>query len=434
MSSERTATAVSCWGLGKLYRLGQQSGSYGRLTESLSNFARAPLRRRRPLTPPDLLWALRDVSFDVTEGEVVGVVGRNGAGKTTLLKLLSRITEPTTGRAVLGGRVAALLEVGTGFHPELSGRENIFLNGAILGMRKKEIERKFDEIVEFAEIERFIDTPVKRYSSGMYVRLAFAVAAHLEPEILIVDEVLAVGDGAFQRKCLGKMDDVARSGRTVLFVSHNMQAVKFLCTRAIHLAHGELVRDGDADSVVDAYLAETADSESERVWEPGEGPGDEHARLIALRIIADGATADHASSSRPIVVELELDVGTVHSALKAGFDLTTSDGTLVMRSFHSDAAEEERATIVPGRNVLRCTIPAELLNGGRFTVTPRVTLHFLKWIVNDDRYGVHFDVLFDHGRSPFFTAGQHPGPISPMLPWTSSVDAGLLDAANRSSP
>ncbi len=203
----------------------------------------------------DVIWALRDVSFEVKRGEVVGIIGRNGAGKSTLLKILSRITEPTTGAVDLYGRVASLLEVGTGFHPELTGRENIFLNGAILGMRKAEIEKKFDEIVAFAEVEKFIDTPVKRYSSGMYVRLAFAVAAHLEPEILLVDEVLAVGDAAFQKKCLGKMGDVAREGRTVLFVSHNTVAMKLLCTRALWFNEGQILQDADAHNVVGNYLA-----------------------------------------------------------------------------------------------------------------------------------------------------------------------------------
>ena len=218
----------------KQYRIGTREVAYETLRESIMEAARSPLkrlRRRNGESSNDTIWALEDVSFEVTPGEVVGIVGRNGAGKSTLLKILSRITEPTSGRIELYGRVASLLEVGTGFHPELTGRENIFLNGAILGMKKAEIDRKFDQIVDFAEIERFIDTPVKRYSTGMYMRLAFAVAAHLEPEILLIDEVLAVGDAAFQKKCLGKLGNVAKGGRTVLFVSHNLQAVADLCSR-----------------------------------------------------------------------------------------------------------------------------------------------------------------------------------------------------------
>lgn len=245
--------------LGKAYRLGLKEERYPTFREAMVGAARAPFRRFRHLSqrlPDDeAFWALQDVSFDVQSGDVVGIIGRNGAGKSTLLKILSRITEPTTGRAVLRGRVASLLEVGTGFHPELTGRENIYLNGSILGMKKAEIDRKFDEIVRFAEVERFLDTPAKRYSSGMYVRLAFAVAAHLEPEILIVDEVLAVGDAEFQQKCLGKIRDVARQdGRTVVFVSHNMGAVRTLCATCIRIDQGRLVAYGAVDDVVGEYL------------------------------------------------------------------------------------------------------------------------------------------------------------------------------------
>ena len=241
--------AIRVENLGKQYRIGQYETAYKNLRESIMNlFAR---RDRNPET----IWAIKDVSFEVKPGEVVGIIGRNGAGKSTLLKILTRITEPTEGHAELHGRVGSLLEVGTGFHPELTGRENIFLNGAILGMKKTEIKRKFDEILAFAEIEKFIDTPVKRYSSGMYVRLAFAVAAHLEPEILLVDEVLAVGDFAFQKKCLGKMGNVAKEGRTVLFISHNMAAIENLCPRVIVLEEGRMGFDGKTESAVVHYLA-----------------------------------------------------------------------------------------------------------------------------------------------------------------------------------
>jgi ABC-type polysaccharide/polyol phosphate transport system ATPase subunit len=244
--------------LSKLFQLTQLRQRHNTLRDALMDSLAAPKRwvsRKQPVVsePDELLWALQDVSFEVKQGEVIGIIGRNGAGKSTLLKILSRITEPTEGRAIIHGRVGSLLEVGTGFHPELSGRENIYLNGAILGMHRTEIERKFDEIVAFAEVERFLDTPVKRYSSGMYVRLAFAVAAHLEPEVLVVDEVLAVGDAAFQKKCLGKMSDVAQQGRTVLFVSHNMNAVQRLCPRAILLERGRLLADGPSDEIITRY-------------------------------------------------------------------------------------------------------------------------------------------------------------------------------------
>ncbi len=255
-------TVIRVENLGKKYIIGHQANGHRTLRDVLTDaisfrsFRNQKSEIRNLKSEP--FWALRDVSFEVAQGEVVGIIGRNGAGKSTLLKILSRITEPTTGRVRIRGRVASLLEVGTGFHPELTGRENVFLNGAILGMTREEIKRKFDEIVAFAEVEKFLDTPVKRYSSGMYVRLAFAVAAHLEPEILIVDEVLAVGDEAFQKKCLGKMDQVAQQGRTVFFVSHNMPSIKRLCTSVILLSNGRLVRRGSADSVVGEYLRENA--------------------------------------------------------------------------------------------------------------------------------------------------------------------------------
>src|SRR5689334_23491071 len=243
-------------GLGKQYRLGATTRQYQTLRDSLARAARKPLDLLRANGQSDMFWALRDVDFEVAPGEVMGIIGRNGAGKSTLLKILSRITEPTTGRAELYGRVASLLEVGTGFHPELTGRENIYLNGAILGMTRPEIQRKFDEIVAFAELEKFLDTPVKRYSSGMYMRLAFSVAAHLDPEILVVDEVLAVGDAVFQKKCLGRMRDISTEGRTVLFVSHNMAAIRSLCSRSILLSGGRKVFDGAANECVDRYLAD----------------------------------------------------------------------------------------------------------------------------------------------------------------------------------
>jgi lipopolysaccharide transport system ATP-binding protein len=258
--------------LGKRYELPTTSAgeatsvqSYKRLSESLTNWVGNLFQRSAKLQKKEDFWALSNVSFSVQQGEVIGIIGRNGAGKSTLLKLLSRITEPTEGRIELNGRVASLLEVGTGFHPELTGRENIFLNGAILGMTRADIQAKFDQIVAFAEVEKFLDTPVKRYSSGMYVRLAFSVAAHLEPDILIIDEVLAVGDSAFQQKCLGRMSDVARSGRTILFVSHNLAAVRSLCSRVIYLQDGHLVCDDQTEVVLQRYLTSTA-SEAHSAW------------------------------------------------------------------------------------------------------------------------------------------------------------------------
>jgi len=278
-------------GVSKRYRLG--AAVNGRLTETLSDaFARTVARSRRgsEQSAKRTLWALRDVSLEVREGEVVGIIGRNGAGKSTLLKILSRITEPTEGYAELRGRVGSLLEVGSGFHPDLTGTENVYLYGAVLGMRRREVASKFDEIVAFADVERFLDTPVKRYSSGMYMRLAFSVAAHLEPEILIVDEVLAVGDVAFQKKCLGKMEDVATDGRTVLFVSHNLAAVSSLCERAYLLEQGRIALEGPAPEVVRSFLEGTRVSEGVPLAERADRGGDGSIRLTSLEIAdADGA-------------------------------------------------------------------------------------------------------------------------------------------------
>src|SRR6266516_3718458 len=268
--------------LSKEYRIGGSKAPCSTAREALMNTISSPFRalRRAGNDATSTIWALKDVSFEVRPGEVVGIIGRNGAGKSTLLKILSRITEPTTGKIELYGRVGSLLEVGTGFHAELSGRENIFLNGSILGMKRSEIARQFDEIVAFAEIEKFIDTPVKYYSSGMYVRLAFAVAAHLQQEILIVDEVLAVGDAAFRKKCMGKMSEVARDGRTVIFVSHNMAAVQSLCSRVMWLDQGRVVREGAPAAVIREYLKSVVTTMHQRQWDdPATAPGNEKVRL-----------------------------------------------------------------------------------------------------------------------------------------------------------
>src|SRR5687768_12086954 len=288
--------AIEVVGLGKEYHIGGPQKSYYRLTDQLVDMATAPFRRARKLLRgqasgaaelDQAIWAVKDVSFQIKAGEVVGIIGRNGAGKSTLLKILSGITDPTKGYADIYGRVGSLLEVGTGFHPELTGRENIFLNGAILGMRRAEIERKLDEIVAFAEIDKFLDTPVKHYSSGMYVRLAFSVAAHLEPEILLVDEVLAVGDMAFQRKCLGKMDDVAHEGRTVLFVSHNMGLLQTLCERGIFLHQGTVFADGTITEAVDAYLQTLEQARSQDLSKRTDRKGQGHARLLGAEVVND---------------------------------------------------------------------------------------------------------------------------------------------------
>src|SRR5262245_30224802 len=266
----------------------------------------APFQRRKREIAE--VWALRDVTFEVPRGEVLGVVGRNGAGKSTLLKLLSRITPPTEGRAEIHGHVGSLLEVGTGFHPELTGRENVYLSGAILGMRRRDIDRRFDEIVAFAEVERFLDTPVKRYSSGMYLRLAFSVAAHLEPEVLLVDEVLAVGDAGFQKKCLGRMREDALRGRTVLFVSHNMAAVSQLCSRALWIDAGRVQRDGAPQPTVEAYVADAHEPLAERRWSRSEAPGDDRVRLLAARVLQRDESTAVVSINEPLKIEMEFEV------------------------------------------------------------------------------------------------------------------------------
>lgn len=301
---------ISVQNLGKSYKLGLEAEKYPTFREAIVGAVKAPFRNLRDLSErasgEELFWAAKDISFDVYRGEVIGIIGRNGAGKSTLLKMLSRITEPTEGRIVMRGRVASLLEVGTGFHPELSGRENIFLNGSILGMRKVEIQRKFDEIVAFSEVEKFLDTPVKRYSSGMYVRLAFAVAAHLEPEILIVDEVLAVGDAEFQKKCLGKMQDVARGeGRTVIFVSHNMSAVQRLCSRGLLMRQGRMIKDGPVNDVVNEYLAMlTRTAETAFDADSPDRQGNGAVRFIGARALnEEGQPAKSLIAGKPAAFE-----------------------------------------------------------------------------------------------------------------------------------
>ncbi len=318
------------------------------------------------------IWALREVSFDVEQGQVLGIIGRNGAGKSTLLKILSRITAPTSGLIKVKGRVASLLEVGTGFHPELTGRENIYLNGAILGMNQKEIDRKFDEIVAFSEVGQFIDTPVKRYSSGMYVRLAFAVAAHLEPEILVVDEVLAVGDAEFQRKCLGKMSDVARAGRTVLFVSHNMSAILRLTEETIVLDRGKLVLYTDSPKAVDYYMSSGFAQIGERHWFDDEIPASAAPfRPIALRICdAKRRVVETVRSTEPLIIEVQYRLDAPVTGLRVGLYLQTARGELVFTSFDTDDATqfETHSTRQSGAYISRCVIPADFLNEGRYVL------------------------------------------------------------------
>lgn len=352
--------------LSKRYHIGAREARYVTLRESLSEFARSPLKRLRPNGAKNgaTIWALDDVSFEVGRGEVVGIIGRNGAGKSTLLKVLSRITEPTTGCVKLYGRVGSLLEVGTGFHPELTGRENIYLNGAILGMKRREIETKFDEMVSFAEVEKFIDTPVKHYSSGMYLRLAFAVAAHLEPEILLVDEVLAVGDSVFQKKCLGKMGDVAKQGRTVLFVSHNMGAITRLCERSLWLDQGKVVIDGASGEVVNRYHAQylTACPEWKR---PDADDADKDFSFLSVALKNGGdRPIGFFDGDEPISVEINYVVRRPLAGCQIATRIYNSDGVAVFTTSDADDTGASALPKEPGRYTASFVIPESFLAPG----------------------------------------------------------------------
>jgi lipopolysaccharide transport system ATP-binding protein len=402
--------AIRAEGLSKLYRLGARE-RYRTLRDTLTDTLTAPFRRRSARTgssdSPETFWALKDVSFEVKHGEVIGIIGRNGAGKSTLLKILSRITEPTCGEARIHGRIASLLEVGTGFHPELSGRDNIYLNGAILGMKKAEIRRKFDEIVAFAEVEKFIDTPVKHYSSGMYVRLAFAVAAHLETEILIVDEVLAVGDATFQTKCLGRMSEVASQGRTVLFVSHNMTALKALCTRAIFLSKGEVRTDGLPHLVVSQYLCADATAMVDRAWTDADpATGNDSARLHSARIIAHNP--HHITVADPLDIELTFSNFVSGASLNVTLHIHTLEGVCVL------ATASPVHTMRTGRITMRCRIPENLLNDGGYRIQILVVRNMSVIVLNCSDA-----LLFEVHDSPRLIAwyGKWPGVIRPELQW-----------------
>jgi len=362
-------------GLGKRYKIGSPAMNYRTLRETFVDVLQMPaqlLRQKSANNSNNTIWALRDISFEVRQGQVLGVIGRNGAGKSTLLKILSRVTDPSEGLGEIRGRVGSLLEVGTGFHPELTGRENILLNGAILGMRRSEIERKFDEIVEFSEVGPFIDTPVKRYSSGMYLRLAFAVAAHLEPEILVVDEVLAVGDAEFQRKCLGKMSDVAQQGRTVLFVSHNMSAILRLTQEAIVIEKGRLGLRAPTPQAVDYYLSQGYSQEGQRIWEPDEVPPESapFCPTVIRLCNPQGKIVDTVRSVEAATIEFEYELQAPITGLRIGVYLLSTRGEYIFTSFDTDEADryEKMGTRPAGRYISRCTIPADFLNEGRFVI------------------------------------------------------------------
>ena len=405
--------AIQIHGLSKRYLVNHecQRGGYRTLRESLVNFAAAPYRRLRGESRRSIeeFWALRDVSFEVPQGEVVGIIGRNGAGKSTLLKVLSRITKPTKGRVVIDGRVGSLLEVGTGFHPELTGRENIYLNGSIMGMTKREIGRKFDEIVDFAEIEQFLDTPVKRYSSGMYVRLAFAVAANMESEVLIVDEVLAVGDTAFQRKCLGKMEDVVHQGRTALFVSHNMAAVRSLCTQAVVLESGHVKEMGDVASCVDAYFGDQQSRRAAAVSFPVSTSKSAQITRIELRNQNHALTSDFHYGDE-ITVRVCFRSGIPTQSARLGLVLSSSSGDRLLNANMHYLPHEPPARA--GREgTIDCALGAVPLMAGEYFVSLWFGVQGAETEVLHDAIG-----LAVHERDPWGT-GKLPPRQASLLWW-----------------
>jgi len=412
------SSIISVENLSKKYIIGhQQQERYSSLRDMLAGGAKKVMNKlaARPGSETgdpshEEFWALKDVNFEIQQGDRVGIIGRNGAGKSTLLKILSRITEPTSGRVKIKGRVASLLEVGTGFHPELTGRENIYLNGAILGMSKAEIKRKFDEIVAFAEVEKFLDTPVKRYSSGMYVRLAFAVAAHLEPEILIVDEVLAVGDAQFQKKCMGKMQEVGTEGRTVLFVSHNMAAIKTLCTKAISLYDGQIDNFGRSAVVIEEYLNRGLHNKTEQIWSHHEmAPGNENIRLSSLRVVSENIDEDHFTIRTPLRIEFTYTLLLKEAFFYTAFHFKTLSGDLIFIT-----ALTPRLT---SRGTYRsaCHVPGDLLNTGTYSIH----VYFVR-----DGNNVLFEMenplifeIHDVEREEGAWLGDYPGAVRPKLKW-----------------
>jgi len=412
--------ALRSAGLGKVYTIGGTRETSRTFRDALTHAVKRPLERiRHPGAATHVseeFWALRGVDIEVKRGEMLGIIGRNGAGKSTFLKVVSHITGPSEGRVEVHGRVGSLLEVGTGFHQELTGRENIYMNGAILGMRRAEIKARFNDIVEFAEIGRFLDTPVKRYSSGMYVRLAFAVAAHLDPEILIVDEVLAVGDAAFQEKCLTRMGAVGAGGRTVVFVSHNMAAIRTLCSRVVLLDGGEVVADGNPTDMVALYSKTAGGTTSVRQWSRSDAPGDAHCRLLRAELTQDGKSLEgQASSSKPLGVSLRVHVEQPSRKLQIGFELLTADGLSVFQSFHTDLSAEN--PVEPGEYDVRCEIPTGLLNKGRYVISPMVALYFTQWVIRHNAEAdLRVDVNLDHPASPMWYS-QREGALAPALRW-----------------
>jgi lipopolysaccharide transport system ATP-binding protein len=415
------SVAIRVEDLAKRYTIGNTAGGYSRLTEDLSD-ALGRLIGRRPDDRIEAtkreLWALRDVGFEIGEGEVVGVIGRNGAGKTTLLKVMARITEPTFGRVELRGRVGSLLEVGTGFHPELTGRENVFLNGAILGMRRREILAKFDDIVGFAEVERFLDTPVKRYSSGMYVRLAFAVAAFLEPEILFIDEVLSVGDQAFQQRCIGRMGEIAHSGRTILFVSHNLASVAALCERALLLEAGTVVRDGRVDDVLEHYISSVQTLAGESLEDRLDRQGDGRLRIVRADVVGADGSPPRVGSNAEIRLAYRTDVPEAEVGVSVAVEGPLGEPVFVCSS--RVTGDVLAATSPSGELV--CSLPGLQLLPGRYSLSLYIEVNgvLADWVRNALFFDVFEDDVFGSGSLPPSSHGR----VVVQHSWTVEAGAG----------
>lgn len=406
--------------LGKCYQIRSTTTKpYNSLREDLVEGIKGILKGKwRQQHQTEDFWAIKDISFDVNQGEVVGIIGRNGAGKSTLLKVLSQIVRPTTGEAIIRGRIGSLLEIGTGFHPELTGRENIFMNGSVLGMKRSEINHKFDEIVSFAEVEKFLDTPVKFYSSGMYVRLAFAVAAHLEPEILIVDEVLAVGDIGFQQKCLGKMGEFGESGRTILFVSHNISATRKLCSRTILINEGTINADGKTNDVLNTYLNSSFIT-SHKSWSDNQYPGNDKFQIISIKLInALGELVSSANISEDIYIEISFEI-LKDTKIQFSLVLLDSNGEQVFSSLSNQEKIYHGKRIGNGKYISTCHIYSNLLNAGKFNVSIIASTNSWNDPIKLDNV-ISIDAI-DDGVLKGDYLGDFGGLIRPKLEWKTKM-------------
>ncbi len=432
-ASQKNEPIIEVKHLSKHYSIGVDR-TYKTLCDSFTSAVKNPLKTLKDCRRSnDTFWALKDVNFEVERGEVVGIIGRNGAGKSTLLKVLSRITHPTEGEVHLRGRVGSLLEVGTGFHPELTGRENIYFNGAILGMKKREIDDKFDEIVKFSGVEKFLDTPVKRYSSGMQVRLAFSVAAHLEPEILLVDEVLAVGDAEFQKKCLGKMEEVAHEGRTVLFVSHNMNAIEQMCKSCILLEKGNIKQEGsNVSQIVKDYLFPSGEGILPSQWINSENEFENPWFKPYKFFISDlfgNPLSNPISNNQDIWIQIEGNINRLDSALEIGYSIYNEEGVTLYWSYFNDHKESNWPIFSQGEVILRTKIPKRFLNEGIYTIELRASLRCQMWITEPGKKSPSLNLHIQGGLSdsPYWT-DKRQGVIAPLLEWKGMMNDQKLNS------